>query len=106
MWPMVFGGPRVVKYGTIREYILNLEVVLPSGEIIWTGADTLKYASGYNLTQLMIGSEGTLGIITKIVTKLIPLPAANVLMLASFTSNESACAAVPAIFMAGVTPSA
>ncbi|HEY2581742.1 MAG TPA: FAD-binding oxidoreductase, partial [Mucilaginibacter sp.] len=52
------GGPRVVKYGTIREYVLNLEVVLPSGEIIWTGANTLKYASGYNLTQLMIGSEG------------------------------------------------
>jgi glycolate oxidase len=66
------GGPRVVKYGTIREYVLNLEVVLPSGDIIWTGANTLKYASGYNLTQLLIGSEGTLGIVTKIVTKLIP----------------------------------
>ncbi|MFI5159118.1 MAG: FAD-binding oxidoreductase, partial [Sphingobacteriales bacterium] len=64
------GGPRVVKYGTIREYILNLQVVLPDGDIIWTGANTLKYASGYNLTQLMIGSEGTLGIITKIVVKL------------------------------------
>jgi len=100
------GGPRVVKYGTIREYILNLEVVLPSGDIIWTGANTLKYASGYNLTQLMIGSEGTLGIITKIVTKLIPHPATDVLMLASFPSNEQACAAVSAIFRAGVTPSA
>ncbi len=100
------GGARVVKYGTIREYILNLEVVLPSGEIIWTGANTLKYASGYNLTQLMIGAEGTLGIITKIVTKLIPLPTVNVLMLASFSSNESACEAVSAIFRAGVTPSA
>lgn len=100
------GGPRVVKYGTIREYILNLEVVLPSGDIIWTGANTLKYASGYNLTQLMIGSEGTLGIVTKIVTKLIPRPTADVLMLASFPSNEDACAAVSAIFRAGVTPSA
>lgn len=100
------GGPRVVKYGTIREYILNLEVVLPSGEIIWTGANTLKYASGYNLTQLMIGSEGTLGIITKIVTKLIPHPATDVLMLAPFPTNESACAAVAEIFMAGVVPSA
>jgi glycolate oxidase len=99
------GGPRVVKYGTIREYILNLEVVLPSGDIIWTGADTLKYASGYNLTQLMIGSEGTLGIVTKIVTKLIPLPSLNVLMLAAFGSNEDACAAVSAIFRAGVVPS-
>ncbi|MDB5109733.1 MAG: putative FAD-linked oxidoreductase [Mucilaginibacter sp.] len=100
------GGPRVVKYGTIREYILNLEVVLPSGEIIWTGANTLKYASGYNLTQLIIGSEGTLGIITKIVVKLIPLPTQNVLMLASFSSNEEACGAVSAIFRAGVIPSA
>ena len=100
------GGPRVVKYGTIREYILNLEVVLPSGDMIWTGANTLKYASGYNLTQLMIGSEGTLGIVTKIVTKLIPRPTADVLMLASFPSNEDACAAVSAIFRAGITPSA
>jgi glycolate oxidase len=100
------GGPRVVKYGTIREYILNLEVVLPSGEIIWTGANTLKYASGYNLTQLMIGSEGTLGVITKIVTKLIPRPTVDALLLASFSSNEAACSAVSAIFRVGIVPSA
>lgn len=100
------GGPRVVKYGTIREYVLNLEIVLASGEIIWTGANTLKYASGYNLTQLMIGSEGTLGIITKIVVKLISRPAHDILMLASFPTNEQACAAVSAIFRAGITPSA
>jgi len=100
------GGPRVVKYGTIREYILNLEVVLPDGDIIWTGANTLKYASGYNLTQLMIGSEGTLGIITKIVVKLIPKPDKDALMMASFSTNESACAAVSAIFRAGIVPSA
>jgi len=100
------GGPRVVKFGTIREYILNLEVVLPTGEVIWTGANTLKYASGYNLTQLMIGSEGTLGVITKIVTKLIPKTLHSVLMLASFSRNEDACEAVSAIFRAGVTPSA
>lgn len=100
------GGPRVVKYGTIREYILNLQVVLPSGDIIWTGANTLKYASGYNLTQLMIGSEGTLGIVTQIVTKLIPKPTQNLLMLASFSSNEFACEAVSAIFRAGIVPSA
>jgi glycolate oxidase len=100
------GGPRVVKYGTIREYILNLEIVLPSGEIIWTGANTLKYASGYNLTQLMIGSEGTLGIITKIVVKLIPRPTLDALLLASFSSNEAACGAVSAIFRAGIIPSA
>lgn len=100
------GGPRVVKYGTIREYVLNMEVVLPQGEIIWTGSNTLKYAAGYNLTQLMIGSEGTLGIITKIVVKLICKPSLSLVMLASFPSNEDACAAVSAIFMTGVTPSA
>ena len=100
------GGPRVVKYGTIREYVLNLEVVLPSGDILWTGANTLKYASGYNFTQLMIGAEGTLGIITKAVLKLIPRPSSNVLMMASFPGNEQACAAVSAIFTAGITPSA
>ena len=99
------GGPRVVKYGTIREYVLNLELVLPEGEIIWTGANTLKNASGYNLTQLMIGSEGTLGIITKIVLKLIPAPSQSLLMLASFPDNEQACAAVSAIFRAGIIPS-
>ena len=99
------GGPRVVKYGTIREYILNLEIVLPNGEIIWTGANTLKDASGYNLTQLMIGSEGTLGIITKVVLKLIPIAAQNLIMLASFPTNEEACAAVSSIFMTGITPS-
>jgi glycolate oxidase len=100
------GGPRVVKYGTIREYILNLEVVLPTGEIIWTGSNTLKFASGYNLTQLMIGSEGTLGIITKIVVKLVPKPTQDLLLLASFQTDEDACAAVSAVFRAGVIPSA
>lgn len=100
------GGPRVVKYGTIREYILNLEVVLADGTVIWTGANTIKYASGYNLTQLMIGSEGTLGIITAIVVKLIPLPVTNILLLAAFAAAEDACLAVSAIFRNGYTPSA
>ena len=99
------GGPQVVKYGTIREYVLNLQVVLPNGDIIWTGADTLKFSSGYNLTQLFIGSEGTLGIVTQIVLKLIPKQKEDMLMLASFPSNESACEAVSAIFRAGQTPS-
>lgn len=99
------GGPRALKYGTTRDYILNLEVVLPTGEIIWTGANTLKYSSGYNLTHLMIGSEGTLGIVTKIVLKLIPYPKQNALMLASFTSATDACEAVAGIFMAGCSPS-
>lgn len=100
------GGPRAVKYGTVRDYVLNMEMVLPDGEILWTGANTLKYASGYNLTQLMIGSEGTLGIITKIVFKLIPLPTENLLLLASFASAGKACEAVSAVFKAGHTPSA
>src|SRR5690606_14478062 len=93
-------------YGTLRDYVLNFEVVLPDGEILWTGANTLKYASGYNLTQLFIGSEGTLGIITKIVVKLVAKPTQNLLMMASFPSDELACKAVSAIFRAGVTPSA
>ncbi len=100
------GGPRVVKYGTIREYVLNFEVVLPNGDIIWTGANTLKYASGYNLTQLLIGSEGTLAIITKIVLKLIPRPLHDILLMCAFPTNEDACAAVSAVFRAGVIPSA
>lgn len=100
------GGPRALKYGTTRDYVLNLEVVLPTGEIIWTGANTLKYSTGYNLTHLMIGSEGTLGIVTKIVVKLIPHPTHTMLMLAPFTSPEQACEAVNAIFLAGCNPSA
>ena len=99
------GGPKAVKYGVVKDHVLNLEVVLPSGEIIWTGANTLKNSTGYNLTQLLVGSEGTLGIITKIVLKLQPYPTQNLLMLVPFRSAESACAAVAAIFQAGVTPS-
>ena len=99
------GGPRALKYGTTRDYILNLEMVLPSGEIIWTGANTLKYSTGYNLTHLVIGSEGTLGIVTKIVVKLIPYPTKNMLLLASFRNPVQACQSVAAIFMAGCNPS-
>ncbi len=100
------GGPKAVKYGTTRDYVLNIEMVLPTGEIIWTGANTLKYSTGYNLTHLMVGSEGTLGIITKIVFKLIPLPKHDLLMLVPFTSAEKACEAVGATFREGITPSA
>ncbi len=100
------GGPKAVKYGTTRDYVLNLEVVLPDGEVIWTGANTLKYSTGYNLTHLMVGSEGTLGIITKIVFKLIPLPKHDLLMLVPFKSAEQACKAVGEVFRAGITPSA
>lgn len=100
------GGPKAVKYGVVKDYVLNLQVVLPSGEIIWTGANVLKNSTGYNLTQLMVGSEGTLGIVTKIVLKLLPLPKYDLLMLVPFRSLEKAGEAVSAIFRAGFTPSA
>jgi len=100
------GGPRAVKYGVTRDYVLNLQVVLPNGEVIWTGANTLKNSTGYSLTHLLIGSEGTLGVVTKIVFKLIPLPQKNVLMLVPFNEAENACAAVAAVFHAGIVPSA
>ncbi|WP_298393990.1 FAD-linked oxidase C-terminal domain-containing protein [Flavobacterium sp.] len=100
------GGARAVKYGVTKDYVLNLEVVLPNGEIIWTGANTLKNSTGYNLTQLMVGSEGTLGVITKIVLKLLPTNSHNVLMLVPFFKASQACEAVSAIFRAGITPSA
>lgn len=99
------GGPKAVKYGVTNEYVLNLEVVLPDGEIIQTGANVLKNATGYNLTQLITGSEGTLAVITKIVLKLIPHPTHNLLLLVPFFSAEKACEAVGAIFQQGITPS-
>jgi glycolate oxidase len=100
------GGPKAVKYGVVKDYVLNLQVVLPTGEIIWTGSNVLKDATGYNLTQLIVGSEGTLGIVTKIVLKLIPFPVHDLLMLVPFASLEKASEAVSAIFRAGFTPSA
>ena len=100
------GGPKAVKYGVVKDYVLNLELVLPTGEIIWTGANVLKNSTGYNLTQLLVGSEGTLGIVTKIVLRLIPHPKYDLLMLVPFASLEKASAAVSAIFRAGFVPSA
>jgi glycolate oxidase len=100
------GGPKAVKYGTTRDYVLNLEIVLPSGEVMWTGANTLKYSTGYNLTHLMVGSEGTLGIVTKIVFKLLPAPKHDLLMLVPFKNAEDACTAVGAVFREGIIPSA
>ncbi len=100
------GGPRAVKYGVTRDWVLNLEVVLPSGDVIWTGANTLKNSTGYDLTRLMVGSEGTLGVITKAVLRLIPLPKETRLMLVPFASAAKACEAVSAVFRAGITPSA
>ena len=100
------GGPRALKYGVTKDFVLNLEVVLPSGEIIQTGANTLKNSTGYNLTQLMVGSEGTLGVVTKATLKLLPLPKLNKLILVPFKSAIDACKAVAQIFNSGITPSA
>lgn len=100
------GGPKAVKYGVTASYVLNLEVVLPSGDIIWTGANVLKNATGYNLTQLIVGSEGTLGVVTKIVLRLLPHPTKDMLMLVPFYDAHEACRAVPEIFKQGITPSA
>lgn len=100
------GGPRAVKYGVTRDYVLDLEVVLADGTVMHTGARVLKNSTGYNLTQLMIGSEGTLGVITEVCFKLIPYPPLNKVMLAPFADPQQACEAVSAIFRAGVTPSA
>ena len=100
------GGPRAVKYGVTKDWVLNLEVVLMDGTVIQTGANTLKNSTGYNLTALMVGSEGTLGFITQATLKLLPWPRFNALMLVPFRSAQSACEAVAAIFKAGVQPSA
>lgn len=99
------GGPKAVKYGVTKDYVLNLQVVLADGSIIWTGANVIKNATGLNLTQLLVGSEGTLGVITKAVFRLLPLPQRDILMLVPFKNAEDACKAVSTIFQAGVIPS-
>jgi len=100
------GGPRAVKYGVTKDYVLGLEAVLPTGEIINTGGRVLKNVTGYNLTQLIVGSEGTLAVITKIIFRLIPLPKFKKVILAAFGSFEDATDAVAKIFQRGITPSA
>lgn len=100
------GGPKAVKYGVVKDYVLNLEMVLASGEVIWTGANVLKNATGYNLTQLVVGSEGTLGFVSKIVLRLIPHPQLTNLMLVPFKKTADAAKVVSEIFKAGITPSA
>jgi D-lactate dehydrogenase (cytochrome) len=100
------GGPSCVKYGTTKDYILGLEAVLPSGRIINTGTRTRKGVVGYDLTQLLVGSEGTLGIITNLILKLIPCPAAVSAMTAVFSDLPSAMEAVTQILNRGHLPSA
>lgn len=100
------GGPRAFKYGTTRRYVLGLEAVLPTGEIIRTGSKTLKNVVGYDLTQLLVGSEGTLAIITEIVLRLVPKPRARSTLRATFASIGAAIDAVGRIVQAGVVPAA
>jgi glycolate oxidase subunit GlcD len=99
-------GPSCVKYGTTKDYILGLEAVLPSGRIINAGTRTRKGVVGYDLTQLLVGSEGTLGIITGLILKLIPCPAAVSTMTAVFSDLRSAMQAVTQILNRGHLPSA
>ena len=98
------GGPRGVKYGVTRDYLLGLEAVLPSGEVIKTGGKTLKNVSGYDLTRLMCGSEGTLGIFSEITVRLIPLPPAKATLQAVFSDLDDAATTVSAIIGSGIVP--
>lgn len=98
------GGPRAVKYGVTRDYVLGLEAVLPTGEIIRSGVRTAKGVVGYDLTRLLVGSEGTLGIITGITLRLLPLPEAVRAMTAVFDKIETAAATVSEIIKSGIIP--
>jgi glycolate oxidase len=98
-------GPHSVKYGGTRDYLLGLEMVLPTGEIIQTGGETVKRAVGYDLTRLMVGAEGTLAVVTKANLKLLPLPAYQQSLLAVFPSIQSAARAISQIVRSKVRPS-
>ena len=99
------GGPRCLKYGTTKDYVLGLEVVLANGEIIRTGGKLMKDVTGYNLTQLFVGSEGTLGVITEITLRLIPKPQARLTAMAVFPLLDDATRAVTNILSSGILPS-
>lgn len=98
------GGMRAVKYGVTRDYVLAMTVVLPSGEVIKLGKTVCKTSSGYSLLHLMIGSEGTLGIITELTLKLIPKPAYDISFIVPFKTVEECIAAVPEIKLANLDP--
>jgi len=100
------GGPRSVKYGVTRDYVTGLEVVLPTGEIMETGTQTVKGVTGYDLTRLIVGSEGTLGIVTKATLRLLPFPKAVNTILAIFNDECAAGNAAAEIMISGVKPSA
>jgi len=98
------GGPRCVKYGVTKDYVLGLEVVTPQGDVIRTGGQTLKNVVGYDLTKLIVGSEGTLGIVTEITLKLLPLPEAKKTMLVQFETIEGAAQSVSEIIRSKIIP--
>ncbi|MBI5401900.1 MAG: FAD-binding protein [Ignavibacteriae bacterium] len=100
------GGPRAAKYGTTKDYVLGLEFITPTGEIINAGARTIKNVTGYNLSQLIVGSEGTLGIVTKIIFKILSLPKFKKVLLTAFGSVESCISSVAEFYKAGLVPSA
>jgi glycolate oxidase len=98
------GGLRGLKYGVTRNYVMGLEVVLPSGEVLWTGNKCVKDVAGYSMRDLFIGSEGTLGVITKVLLRLIPKPAAKKTMVATFDQMDRAAQTVSAIIAAQIIP--
>lgn len=98
------GGPRGFKYGVTKDYVLGLEVVTPTGQIVRLGGKTIKNVTGYNLVQLFVGSEGTLGIVTEITLRLIPKPKANRTLLAVFPDIDDASRAVTSVVLAGIVP--
>ncbi|MBT2709237.1 FAD-binding protein [Pseudomonas sp. ISL-84] len=99
------GGPRCLKYGVTKDYVLGLEVVTPKGEIVRTGGKTMKNVTGYDLTKLLVGSEGTLGIITVAILQLIPKPKSDETLLAAFADIETAGETVSKILTSGLLPS-
>ncbi len=99
-------GPKGLKYGTTKEYVIGLEVVTPQGEIIRTGGKTVKNVTGYDLTRLIVGSEGTLGIVTEIILRLIPAPRSRKTLLASFDELQASGHAITKILASGILPAA
>jgi glycolate oxidase len=98
------GGPRAIKYGVTRDYVLGLEAVLPDGRVIATGGMTYKGVVGYDLTRLLVGSEGTLAIVTKIILKILPMPEEVVTIVSTFRNSDDAAHAVTAITASSITP--
>ncbi|MFQ5607792.1 MAG: FAD-binding oxidoreductase, partial [Candidatus Zixiibacteriota bacterium] len=100
------GGPRAAKYGVTKDFVLGLTAVLPSGDVIRTGGKLFKDVTGYNLTQTLVGSEGTLAVITEIILRLLPLPKLRLVLMVPFPTLEDAARTVSLVLRAGVIPAA